>query len=126
MRTIVTVVLLASLALAAISIPAAHADKPRISVDSDEKQPSMEYEESVGLFGSLLIEELGKNEGRKFAPAHWKISISNGRSKVKINLIRIGKKQPALTAVLVEDASFVEIQQVVRLVIEVVQRGGAE
>lgn len=122
----IAVALVASLALTAIFVPVAHADKPRIRVDSDEKHPSVEYEESVGIFGSLLIEELGKNDGQKFAPAHWKISISNERDKIRIDLVRIGEKQSVLTAVISENASFKEIQQVVGLVVEVVQRGGVK
>lgn len=124
MRTI-AVALIASLALTAIA-PVAHADKPRIRVDSDEKHPSIEYEESVGIFGSLLVEELGKAGGQRFAPAHWKIALSNELGKFKIDLTRISGEGSVLTAVLDEDASFAEIQQVVWLVIEVVQRGGAE
>lgn len=125
MLRMIAVALVASLMLAVVSIPA-HADKPRIRVDSDEKHPSIEYGESVGIFSSLLIEGLGKNDGQKFAPAHWKISISNERDKIKIDLVRVGEKQSTLIAVLDENASFAEIQQVVWLVIEVVQHGGVK
>jgi hypothetical protein len=115
--------LLVSLALVA----PAHADGMRIKVDSDEKYPSIEYAEFVGLFGSILIEEIGKADVQKFAPIYWTISLSNEqRGRAKITLTRKGEKQPVLTAVLDEDASFVEIQQVVGIVIEVVQRGGVE
>lgn len=127
MKTIATAMLLASLALTAVSVvPVAHADKPRIRVDSDEKHPSVEYEESVGIFGSLLVEELGKAGGQGFAPAHWKIALSNELGKFKIDLTRINGEGSVLIAVLDEDASFVEIQQVVWLVVEVVQRGGVK
>lgn len=126
MRKTIAIALVASFALITVSVvPFAHADKPRIKIESDEKRPSIEYAESVGIFGSIISEELEKLNARGFVPAHWKVSLSNGRGKVKIALIRIGENQPALTAVLNEDASFVEIQRVVWLVIEVVQRGGA-
>lgn len=126
MKKVATIlVLFASLTLTAVS--AAHADGPQIAVVV-QNYPSIEYEEFVGLFNSVLIEEIKKTDGQGFAAGNWGIFLFPAkRSRVRIIAIREGEgERPALVAVLKEDASFVSIRAVVERVIETVQRGGVK
>lgn len=122
----IAVALVASLMLAAV--PAAHASS--LEIDFVVVQyPSLEYDDFVGTFNSILIEELKKTDGKGFTPARWHLLISPippSNKKIKIEVGRNGTKNPVIVSVLNENASFVEIQQVVWLVVEVVQRGGVK
>lgn len=113
-------------ALFATAVPA-HADGPQIAVVV-QNYPSIEYDEFVGLFNSVLIEEIKKTDGQGFAAGNWGIFLFPAkRSRVRIIAIREGEgERPALVAVLREDASFVSIRSVVERVIETVQHGGVK
>ena len=123
MKLIVTV-LFASLTLTAVP---AHADGPQIAVVV-QNYPSIEYDEFVGLFNSVLIEEIKKIDGQGFAAGNWGIFLFPApRGRVRIIAIREGEgERPSLVAVLKEDASFVSIRAVVERVIETVQHGGVK
>lgn len=126
MKKVVAVVL-SLLVSFALAVPVVHADGPRIAVVA-QNYPSIEYDEFVGLFNSVLIEEIKKTDGQGFAAGNWGIFLFPAkRSRVRIIAIREGEgERPSLVAVLREDASFVSIRAVVERVIEVVQHGGVK
>lgn len=127
MKKNVAIALFLSVSLA-FAVPVARANG--LEIDFVVVQyPSLEYDNFVGLFNSALIEELKKTDGQGFTPARWMLSISlvpPRNKEVKIEIVRYGAKDPALVAVLKENASFISINAVAKHVVEIVQRGGAE
>lgn len=129
MKTVMAVVLFVLSVFAPIAVPVAHAGNLEIDfIVVQYPYQSLEYADFVGIFNSVLIEELKKTDGKGFTPARWRLSISpvpQGK-KVKIDVAPDGAKDSVLVAVLSENASFVSIHAVVEHVIETFQRGGVK